>query len=137
MMKKEYQFLIAAYKENWRQMRHAENLRLSFTNFYAIIVTGTLAYLSGVPRTSSSALFFFLAGLSFLGFWLCVRLNIAIKVHRKFVEDLATKMGIYEWSHFAAERHWTNILSLRHLYLIIYFCTTIWFFLLGIGLIRL
>ncbi len=83
---------LEAFRQNWEQMRHAENMRLTFTNFYALIVAAVLAFVSQGAQGDYSVLFIVLAVLSLLGLILCLRIKKALEDHRDKAQSLASEL---------------------------------------------
>jgi hypothetical protein len=63
---------LEAFRQNWEQARHAEKVRMTFTNFYFLIVAAIIAFLSsvnqGINLVSMWYVFFIPIAMSALGF---------------------------------------------------------------------
>lgn len=72
---------LEAFRQHWQEMRHNENMRLTFSSFYALIVAAVFAFISQRGQGCYIALFIVLALLSLLGLVLCVRIWQSIEQH--------------------------------------------------------
>ena len=137
---------LEAFRQHWEQIRHSENYRLTFTNFYAVIVAGVLAFISNQGSSGDYAiLFWVLVGLSVLGLFLCIRIWFySIKGHRDRAKLLAgeltretdkTKLENYvpHWSL----PWWQQFWSLRVLFIALYLAGIVVFTLLARGTLSL
>lgn len=131
---------LEAFRQHWEQMRHAEGQRLSFTNFYALIVAGVLAFISQSGGSGKYiVLFGVLAGISLVGMVLCLRTKEAIERHRDLAWDLAkeltedTREKLY--TAFWEEKGWRKATTLRVLFLVLYGGLSLVFGLIACGVI--
>jgi hypothetical protein len=136
---------LEAFRQHWEGMRHNERQRLTFTNFYALIVVGVLAFISQNGKGDYCMLFIVLAVVSFLGLWLCVRLNQSTEGHRNRALLLAGELT-EEGRQSAKEKYipfwdlrpWSRQPgSLRMLFTILYGFGLILFVLLAVGVIKI
>ncbi|PNX47920.1 MAG: hypothetical protein BV456_10380 [Thermoplasmata archaeon M8B2D] len=83
------------YEQYWLHARHVENERLWFTNIYAVIVAGFLAYLGVVENNNpiNLILIFFLLILSLFGYIITQAWNIPFVIFSRLAEEIA----ICEW----------------------------------------
>lgn len=72
------------FEQHWLHGRHVENERLWFTNVYAILWGGSLAFMS--QQGISTALAIFLLVLSYLGLLVCHSLRLAFIEHTRLAE---------------------------------------------------
>lgn len=98
--KTRHELLKSVYEQHWLHARHVENERLWFTNIFALIVAGLLAFLGTVEDKELLSLFAIYAGcfifiLSMLGYFLCLTWRAPFVEHttlaRKMLEDLSLK----------------------------------------------
>lgn len=98
--KARHELLKSVYEQHWLHARHVENERLWFTNIFALIVAGLLAFLGTVEDKELLSLFAIYAGcfifiLSMLGYFLCLTWRAPFVEHttlvRKMLEDLSLK----------------------------------------------
>jgi len=71
------ELLKAVYEQHWLHARHVENERLWFTNIFAVIVAGLLAFMFTSENNGTPNLFavyggLLILGLSLLGYFLCL-----------------------------------------------------------------
>jgi len=94
------ELLKSIYEQHWLHARHVENERLWFTNIFALIVAGLVAFLGTVKDKELLSLFAIYAGgfifiLSILGYFLCLTWRAPFVEHttlaRKMVEDSLLK----------------------------------------------
>ena len=73
-------------KENWLHARQVVNERMWFANIYAVIVVGTLTYLSnvGLELLPLSGLLVF----SLFCLWVTIKLNAELGNHMKAIENI-------------------------------------------------
>ncbi|MBI4186527.1 MAG: hypothetical protein HY530_03350 [Chloroflexi bacterium] len=76
---------LEAFRQNWEQIRHIENLRLSFTNFYALLVVAVIAFVATTHNNEERHIFvfLFLTILSLMGLFLCWRTRKTAYDHRR------------------------------------------------------
>lgn len=134
---------LEAFRQHWEQMRHAEGQRLSFTNFYALIVAGVLAFISQSGGSGKYiVLFGVLAGISLIGMVLCIRTNKAIERHRDLAWDLAkeltedTREKLYT-AFWEEKGCWRKFTTLRVLFPVLYGGLLVLFALIACRVIRL
>jgi len=134
---------LEAFRQNWEQMRHAENMRLTFTNFYALIVAAVLAFVSQRAQGDYSILFIVLAVLSLLGLILCLRIKKALEDHRDKAQSLAGELtgeknedDLKKFIPFHGLcPPWYKFWYLRILFPYLYAAAIVFFVLLAFGLI--
>lgn len=90
------------FEQNWLQVRHVESERLWFTNIYAAIMAGVLAFIGrGVEEASFSfyvPLLLFLILLSVIGVIVVLRLNLAFYQHAAYVLIIAEAYGVGKYA---------------------------------------
>jgi hypothetical protein len=89
------------YEQYWLHARHQENQRLWFTNIYAVIVAGILAYLGAIYKLgngnnstffiSAIILFIFLTILSIFGYLITLAWNIPFVIYSRLAEEISIK----------------------------------------------
>ncbi|MBI4284507.1 MAG: hypothetical protein HY670_01220 [Chloroflexi bacterium] len=130
---------LEAFRQNWEQMRHAENARLGFLSFYAALVTAVLAFVASrgpsVPG-DYTALYMILTVLAAVGFTLSLRIKKAIEEHRDkaeyFVKELTNENDntkLKKYVPFPEKARWYNFWHLRILFLYLYGATFMLFLL--------
>lgn len=96
------QAILEAFKENWQHARHVENERLSFTQFYAMIVgVAATVGLQNNDKTTAFlmlALAFFILFLSFLGLMLSHTWGKTFDSHMEKARRAAEALQISEYS---------------------------------------
>ena len=133
---------LEAFRQHWEQIRHSENLRLAYTNFYALIVAGVLVFISNQDGNGDyRILFVVLAVLSFLGLVLSLRIWLfSIRGHRNRAKLLASELtgetGEKELEKYIP--HWRlpwyhQLLSLRVIFIALYIAGIVLFSLLASG----
>ena len=88
-----YELQIEAYRQNWEQIRHTENLRMWFSSVYGSIVAALVAFMSVEPDTNDWQVFAFLAGWSFFGLLVNWRAAVSIGRHRQSAVDINRDLG--------------------------------------------
>jgi len=87
------ELLKSIYEQHWLHARHVENERLWFTNIFALIVAGLLAFLGTVDRQLLSLFAIYAGGfiliLSMLGYFLCLSWRAAFVEHTTLVREMA------------------------------------------------
>jgi hypothetical protein len=136
---------LEAFRQHWEQIRHIEGQRLTFTNFYALIVVGVLTFISQSGKGDHCMLFIVLAVVSLLGIILCVRLNQGTEGHRNRALLLARELT-GEKQQSTREKYipywnlrpwYCQFGSLRMLFTILYGFGLVFFALLAFGVIRI
>ena len=137
---------LEAYRQHWEQIRHSENLRVSFTNFYALIVAGVLAFIFNQNGEGDySILFWVLVVLSFLGLFLCVRIGFcSILGHRNraklFASELTGETKEKELDKYIPHwplPWWSQIVSLRVIFIVLYIAGIVYFWLLASAVLEI
>ena len=135
---------LEAFRQNWEQMRHAENMRLTFSSFYALIVAAVLAFISQRGQGDYFVLFAVLAVLSLLGLILCYRIWKAIEEHRDKAKSLASELTgetdegkLKNYIPFPESARWYKLYSLRILFPVLYFVGIIFFALLAFKVVTI
>lgn len=80
------ELLKSIYEQHWLHARHVENERLWFTNIFALIVAGLIAFLSTVENEELFSRFAVYAGcfifiLSILGYFFCLTWRAPLVEH--------------------------------------------------------
>ncbi|MEK7353747.1 MAG: hypothetical protein AABZ77_04495 [Chloroflexota bacterium] len=128
---------IEAYRQHCEQVRADLGQRLSFTNFYAIVVAGILAFVSQRETGDFSLLFWALSVLSLFGIMFCVRLNCSIEDHnrkaRLLMQDLVGASEDHEKYLLASSgwMKWRSLWYLRWLFVYLYVAGFVLFLLLA------
>lgn len=99
MEKTRRELLTSIYEQHWLHARHVENERLWFTNIFALIVAGLLAFLSTTDGKTLPQFALFVGGfifvLSILGYLLCITWRAPFVQHTiladKILEDSLLK----------------------------------------------
>jgi len=139
---------LEAFRQNWEQMRHVENQRLTFTLFYAAIVSGVLAFISQSSTGDYFTLFVILSVISFLGLVLCWRVSYSVELHNNNLRSLVISMtGLTKGKKEKAFELYAplkpahakcyQICCIRILFIWLYFGLTIFFALLTVGTINI
>ena len=82
---------LEAFHQHWEQIRHIERLRLTFSSFYALIVTAIIVYV--IEMASDGRPFFIiLVVLSLMGLLLCIRTSATAVHHRDKACHLAREL---------------------------------------------
>ncbi len=113
--------LAEAYRQNWERLVHVDRQRMFFTNFYAAIVGGLLAFLASQKiwlSEWSPWVFGFLFLLSLFGFFLNRRINGHVDAYERMLNRLAQRMNISEFYTRGAPE--TAKITLRRLYKYLY-----------------
>ncbi len=126
--------LLEGFKQNWEHMRHIERLRLSFTNVYALLAGGLLAYV--ITRGGDNLVaYIFLFILSVMGFILCWRTMCTAVHHRERAENLVKRLDndisneeLKALLPFRDNNPTYNPLRIRGLYIWFYIVASIFFF---------
>lgn len=80
------------YRQYWLQARHVENQRLWYTNFYAVLTAGTLAFLgTSVSRELIWVPLVFLLLLALIGYLIGETLSFPYIFFSRFAEVIAIK----------------------------------------------
>jgi hypothetical protein len=86
------------FEQQWLQLRHVESERLWFTNIYAAIMAGVLAFISKggeeTPFEFYMPLLLFLVLLSVIGIVVVIRLGLAFYQHAAYVLVIAEAFGV-------------------------------------------
>lgn len=85
------------FEQHWLQIRHIESERLWFTNIYAAIMAGVLAFITKGAEISLefyAPLLFFLILLTIIGIIIVVRLGLAFYQHAAYALLIAETIGV-------------------------------------------
>jgi hypothetical protein len=121
------------FEQQWLHVRHVENERLWFTNIYAAIMAGVLAFISkGSEETSFEfymPLLLFLILLSVIGIIVIMRLGLAFYQHAAYVLVIAEtfRVGQYveclwRWRVYQKKKRsfWDAIFTVASMFLLFY-----------------
>jgi uncharacterized membrane protein len=91
---------LEAFKQNWEQVRHVENVRLTFTNFYFLVGAAMIAFISSIGEkvnlVSMWYVFFIPIGMSLLGLTISIRTKVTAEYHSSNLRKLAKRQHISE-----------------------------------------
>ncbi|MBU2613732.1 hypothetical protein KJ925_04770 [Patescibacteria group bacterium] len=101
------ELLKSIYEQHWLHARHVENERLWFTNIFALIVAGLLAFLATIDRQLLS-LFAIYAGcfifiLSMLGYFLCLTWRAPFVEHVTLAYKMLQDALLQRYAPYTAE----------------------------------
>lgn len=118
-------------RQHCQSIRHAEDERLTFTNFFILIVVGALAFISQTNRPivfpEHWMIYIWLAGFSILGLVVSLRLKRGIKLRRDIVRQLIDEAGLQEYNIYGGKFGHTRIPSLRLVFPVMYGVAFVWF----------
>lgn len=118
-------------RQHCQSLRHAEDERLSFTNFFILVVVGALTFLSqtggSIVARHYWMIYICLAVFSLLGLLLSLRLNRGIRVRRSIASELVNKAGLDKYNIYGRTLGNTRIPSLRVIFLLLYGGAFLWF----------
>lgn len=88
--------LIAIFQQNWENVRHIKNERLTFANFYAVITAGALSLLNTVKGQGRAEIFLllFLWFFSLLGLLTSLRLKAELEECLENIDALLITTGL-------------------------------------------
>lgn len=102
------ELLKSVYEQHWLHARHVENERLWFTNIFALIVAGLLAFLGTVEDEELLSLFAVYAGcfifiLSILGYFLCLTWRAPFVEHTTLANKMLKDSLLKRYAPYATE----------------------------------
>ena len=126
--KTRHELLKSIYEQHWLHARHVENERLWFTNIFALIVAGLLAFLAttnnGVLSESARYAGYFILILSIVGYVFCLTLRAPFVAHTEKAKKLLEDSRLLEYDPYQPEEIYRIIkigwLSTHELFLYFY-----------------
>lgn len=99
--------LIAVFQQNWENVRHIKNERLTFANFYAIITAGALSLLNTVKGQGRAEIFLllFLWFFSLLGLLTSLRLKAELEECLENIEALLVTVSLESFMAMGVTRN--------------------------------
>lgn len=102
------EFLKSIYEQHWLHARHLENERLWFTNIFALIVAGLLAFLGTIDNEELLSLFAIYAGyfifiLSLLGYFLCLTWRAPFVEHTTLVNRMLKDLELERYAPYISK----------------------------------
>ena len=117
------EFKLELLRQHLNSIRHAEDERLTFTEFFILAVAGSLAFISqkGLLLAKQHWMIYFcLAGFSLLGFLVSLRLNRGITIRRNTVNKIIEEAKMKKYRIYGGQLPKTKLPSLRFIFLALY-----------------
>ncbi len=119
--------LQSIFQQNWENVRHIKNERLTFTNIYAVITAGTLSLLNTVKGQGRAELFvlLFLWFFSIIGLLTSLRLKDELEECLRNIENLLVTLGLEAFMSMGVTRKaWMRYPKFRWVFPVFYAFTT-------------
>lgn len=99
--------LLAIFQQNWENVRHIKNERLTFASFFAVVNVGALSLLNTVKGQGRAEVFLllFLWFFSFLGLMTSLRLKVELEECLENIEALLVTTGLESFMAMGVTRN--------------------------------
>lgn len=99
--------LLGIFQQNWENVRHIKNERLTFTNIYAVITAGALSLLNTIKGQGRAEVFLllFLWFFSIIGLLTSLRLKAELEECLENIEALLITTGLESFMAMGVTRN--------------------------------